>query len=108
MRFDRDHDGAVAIALTERGMCVTITAGVRIGRGTRIHFLGGSLEIAAYATLGESVNLRPSSAITVGAHATIDDFAQLQADAAPILVGASAASRGSGRTTRRSRSAMRP
>lgn len=87
LRFERDHDGS-AIALTEHGTRVTVEAGTRIGRGTRVHLLGGALDIAAGATLGEAVDLRPSRAITIGAGAAIDDLAQLQSDAADLAVGA--------------------
>jgi acetyltransferase-like isoleucine patch superfamily enzyme len=89
LRFDREHDGS-AIALNEHGTRVTIAAGARIGRGTRVHLLGGSLDIAAGAMLGESVDLRPTRAITIGAGAVIDDFAQLQSDTADLAVGAHA------------------
>lgn len=87
LRFERDHDGS-AIVFTEHGTRIAIAAGARIGRGTRVHLLGGSLDIAAGAALGESVDLRPSRAITIGAGAAIDDFAQLQSDTADLAVGA--------------------
>jgi hypothetical protein len=65
LRFERDHDGS-AIALSEHGTRVTIAAGARIGRGTRVHLLGGTLDIAAGAAIGESVDLRPVAVLRLG------------------------------------------
>ena len=89
LRFERDHDGS-AIALSEHGTRVAVEAGARIGRGTRVHLLGGTLDIAAGAAIGESVDFRAARPISVGAGAVLDDFAQLQADTAGLSVGAKA------------------
>lgn len=88
LRFEREFHGALAVE--SNGTRVAIGDGARIGRGTRVHLLGGRLEIAAGATIGESVDIRPARTITVGAGAAIDDFAQLQSDAADLAVGAKA------------------
>lgn len=88
LRFDRDHAAAEALALEHAATRVTIAAGARIGRGTRIHLLGGSVTVGAGAVLGESVDLRPARAIAIGAGAAIDDFAQLQSDTADLSIGA--------------------
>ena len=88
LRFEREFHGALAVE--SNGTRVAIGDGARIGRGTRVHLLGGTLDIAAGATIGESVDIRPARTIIVGAGAAIDDFAQLQSDAADLSVGAKA------------------
>jgi acetyltransferase-like isoleucine patch superfamily enzyme len=87
LRFTVDHEGAIALRVHDT--LVTVKEGVRIGRGTRFHLLGGSLEIGADAVLGESVDIRAAGAVTIGARAVIDDFAQLQADGVPLTIGES-------------------
>jgi acetyltransferase-like isoleucine patch superfamily enzyme len=88
LRFERDHDGSSAITLGGHATRITVAAGTRVGRGARIHLLGGTRDVAAGATIGESVDIRPARPITIGAGTSIDDFAQLQADAAGLSVGA--------------------
>lgn len=85
LRFERDFHGGLGIQ--HGGTRVTINEGARIGRGTRVHLLGGTLEIATGAALGESVDLRPAHAISIGAGAVVEDFACIQSDTAEVSLG---------------------
>ena len=85
LRFTVDHEGAIALRV--HGTLVTVKEGVRIGRGTRFHLLGGSIEIGADAVLGESVDIRAAGAVTIGARAVVEDFACIQSDTAEVSLG---------------------
>lgn len=87
LRFEHEHLSTHAVAFTEHGTQVTIAAGARIGLGTRIHLLGGTLDIATAATLGESVDLRPTKAIVIRSGAVVEDGVQLQCDASELTLG---------------------
>lgn len=89
LRFHRDHTGETPISLELDGTSVRIERGARIGRGTRIHLLGGAVSIASDCVLGESVDIRSMSSTKLEAGCAIEDFTQLQSDTAPLIVGPS-------------------
>ena len=89
LRFERAHDGVEAIELDLSGTRIHIARGVRIGRGTRIALLGGEVRIARGCVIGEAVELRATTLIEVGESCVVEDFVQLQSDAAALTLSAS-------------------